>query len=302
MVGEDVLARSPLDPPLRLLACLAGSPQARTIAAESAAIARLLGAQLIFIHVRQDRVDPAVFAESLRAAGLEPRDHPILVRTGRPAEVICELARQESIDLIIAGAMEREGLLESLATGSIARRIARRAPCSVLLLAQGQSPAREGFREIVVATRLDEYCRVMLAAVAQSARLARTRVMHVVQELDAYETRVLRHGAEPPQESRERRLRWMFEHQEQLIQFLDAIDFSGMKLRVACLEAGEGIAAMDYAERCNADLLVYPAPPRRLTFWDEFFNHPGSVVLHRIKCALLFYRPAPQRLREREVS
>lgn len=289
-----------LSPPLRLLVCLARSPQARALAGEGAAIARLIGAELKCVHVR-DTPSAATddLVRTLEDAGVDPANVSIAIRDGRPADAICEVARTEQIDLIVAGALEREGLLASMMMGSIARRVARNAPCSVLLLAKGQSPATDGFAQIVAATQLNEYSFEMLGIIAREARRAGTRALHVVRELGNYEMRELRYRNASSQESRDFERSWLLEHQEQLIQFLEPLDFANLELHVRCLTTGEGVAAMEYAERCNADLLVYPAPPRRMTLWDQFFDHPSSVVLQQIKCALLVYRTPVHRVRRR---
>jgi len=68
-------------------------------------------------------------AEQLRAAG---RPAAEVVRTGDPAEEICALAEQSEADLIIAGA-RGVSPIESLLLGSVADRLLKRAPCSVIV-------------------------------------------------------------------------------------------------------------------------------------------------------------------------
>jgi nucleotide-binding universal stress UspA family protein len=55
------------------------------------------------------------------------------VVNGPPASEIVDYAREHAIDLIVLGA-HGHGFLDRLLIGSVAERVARRAPCAVLLV------------------------------------------------------------------------------------------------------------------------------------------------------------------------
>jgi nucleotide-binding universal stress UspA family protein len=57
--------------------------------------------------------------------------HPLLVE-GRPAEEIIRAAARTHADLVILGSRGMTGLKGAL-LGSVSRRVARHAPCSVLV-------------------------------------------------------------------------------------------------------------------------------------------------------------------------
>jgi nucleotide-binding universal stress UspA family protein len=86
-------------------------------------------------HVRHDRraaagmsLGPIVASIKGRVAHVTP-----VVREGDPADEILELVREQQVDLIIAGA-RGVSLLEWLRVGSVADRLLKHAPCSVLLV------------------------------------------------------------------------------------------------------------------------------------------------------------------------
>jgi universal stress protein E len=60
-------------------------------------------------------------------------DSEIVLRTGKPAEVIVELTRELTADLIVLGSIKR-GPIESAILGSTAERIVYEAPADVLLV------------------------------------------------------------------------------------------------------------------------------------------------------------------------
>jgi universal stress protein A len=71
---------------------------------------------------------------------------------GEPVEEIRKVARSVSADLLIVGTQDAAGL-ERFLIGSVAAKLARRAPCSVLIVRQKQrpytklGPARGGARK-----------------------------------------------------------------------------------------------------------------------------------------------------------
>lgn len=52
---------------------------------------------------------------------------------GNPPAEICRIARERSVDLIVMGTHGRTGLAHML-IGSVAERVVRHAPCSVLIV------------------------------------------------------------------------------------------------------------------------------------------------------------------------
>ena len=68
-------------------------------------------------------------AEICRAQGIEPT---LIHRHGDPAEMIIEVAEQLRPDLIVMGSHGHTGIKRFL-LGSVSEKVARHAPCSVLL-------------------------------------------------------------------------------------------------------------------------------------------------------------------------
>ena len=274
----------------KLLACVALSPRVHAVAAEALALGRALGMELSFVHAGEDSAGVrGTLEEAIRSSLAPGESMPALhIEEGRPDDVACSVAVRVDADLIVAGALEKEGLFEGL-LGTTGRRIARSAPCSVLLLPE---PVDAGtrFGTIVVSTKYDDRSREMLDYVAELARLSTARSLHIVAEFDLYgvsasnEAIPSQPGGEAPGAT------WAIQERVALSSFLDSVDLHGVEVELACLEGREGTQSVEYAQTQGADLLVVPAPPRRLTVLDRFFNHPTEFALHRLPCALLLYR------------
>ncbi|MFQ5457355.1 MAG: universal stress protein [Myxococcota bacterium] len=142
----------------RVLIALDGSPMAVRVARGGAAIAAQLGARVSVLHVLEDTrwvaeaaasAQPAAIlraitklgidrarkdvAATLRKAGVKVRRADVLIREGRPQDVIARTAARGAITCIIVGTHARAGATRLL-LGSVAESVARRAPAPVLVL------------------------------------------------------------------------------------------------------------------------------------------------------------------------
>jgi nucleotide-binding universal stress UspA family protein len=66
-----------------------------------------------------------------------PTNSPIHYHQGSPADAILEAVAANGVELIVAGALEKEVVLRPF-LGNVARRLVREAPCSVLLFTKPQ--------------------------------------------------------------------------------------------------------------------------------------------------------------------
>jgi nucleotide-binding universal stress UspA family protein len=101
---------------------------------------------------------------------------------GSAAEALCKEAEERKADLVVVGTHGRTGFTHLL-LGSVAEKVVRRAPCSVLAVRQ----AAESLRHVLCAT---DFTPSSAAAVEQSAFLARS--------LDARVTLFHAYVVEPP--------------------------------------------------------------------------------------------------------
>lgn len=144
----------------RKIACAVDfSDPSRFAAEQAAALAREHGAALALVNVFQP--PPAVAADMLEspaseAMAVEAEDllaswkgdaerssgGQVTVRrlSGDPAAALVKLAREGGYDLLVLGTHGRRGL-SHLVLGSVAERVVRQAPCSVLVVRRKASEA-----------------------------------------------------------------------------------------------------------------------------------------------------------------
>lgn len=117
-----------------ILVGFAFSPNLKANVFEAMRIASFLNGNLYFLHVgEKTSAKENSFQEILNDAPEKPNKISVLWEEGLPVNTIINHCKIHAIDLLLLGALQRENMVKFY-LGSIARKITRKAPCSVLLL------------------------------------------------------------------------------------------------------------------------------------------------------------------------
>jgi nucleotide-binding universal stress UspA family protein len=94
----------------------------------------MFSAELVGVHVGEKTNDKETkLAKLLNKADTLNTPLKTIWKEGKPVDVILETCVLENINLLILGALQQENLFKYY-VGSIARKLTRKAPCSVLLM------------------------------------------------------------------------------------------------------------------------------------------------------------------------
>ncbi len=237
------------------------SPRFEQVLAEAKRVRERLAAELNLIYVgEKDEGTTERFATALSELAL-PADSIIHYQQGAPADAILEVARRQGLELIVAGALEKEVVLRSF-LGNVARRLVREAPCSVMLFTK---PNREPqpLRRIVFF--VPEYSEHVKRALQQTLALAAKEkseniyVIRVYTTFDAARATLQANADEPASE--QPRARTLEEEEDALDEFVAATDESQLAVETRCIRGNTGFAASDFVQAVEADLLVVPVEP-----------------------------------------
>lgn len=263
------------------------SPTVEVVLREAARQAQLLGATLIAVHSGQPAPDAEErIREQMTASVPEGVPWNVHVEGGSPAEVLVEAAETFGAIMIVAGALERDRGVKSSIFGSVARRLVRHAPCSVLLVPATRT-ATGRIRMIVACVDPEEKGTALLEYARDLANSEPSCTLHIVSEARFAERFALRKATESE------RIEMMQTARLALAAFVSRVDYGPLTPEVEWLEeATEGLASVSYSQEVGADLLLYPVAQRPLTFLDRFFSHPVEVILEKIPCRILFHRTA----------
>ena len=132
-----------------LLFGFAFSPSLKANIYEVTRLASYFNANLIFVHVgEKTKEKEQSFKNLLNKSPLKPKNIKTHWTEGDPVKTLIKTCVDFNIDLVLLGARKREKLV-TFYLGSIARKLTRKAPCSVLLMLN-PSVERHPCKHIVV--------------------------------------------------------------------------------------------------------------------------------------------------------
>ena len=276
----------------RIAVASAFSPRFEQVLAEAKRVRDRLASELNLIYVgEKDEETTRRFAEALVAIDLPP-DSIIHYQQGRPAEAILEVLRSNAIELVVAGALEKEVVLRPF-LGNVARRLVREAACSVMLFTK---PDREPkpLRRIVF--YVPEYSEHVRRALQQTLRLAEKEeceslyVIRVYTTFDAARATLaanLAESGETEAAAEQPAARTLEEEEDALEEFCSGAGTTEVPIEARCIRGNTGFAASDFVQAVEADLLVVPVEANA-----ESAELPGHIawVTDVIPCNLWVIR------------
>lgn len=270
----------------RLGLAIAFSPRLEALLFEAARLKRHWQSELVLIHVGDVSADAADSLKSiLGKVGLSEQDVVIRWEHGDPAKRILSVCRDEKVDLIIAGALKKENLFKYY-LGTIARKILRKADCSVLLLINPSTDPKP-LHNIVVNAEDSSYVEQALAVACELGRFEKSNWLHVVREIKLYGLTMSAVDQRSEEEYTQLRNDLVSTEIDNVQKMLNRIPHEGLKINIKILSGKSGYELAQFAIRKHADLLVAGAPPRKFSFFDRVFPHDQEYIFADLPCSLL---------------
>ncbi len=229
------------------------SPRFHQVLAEARRVRERFGADLSLIYVGKcDATTTRKFTEALKAVRL-PADSAIHYEEGDPATAILNAARKYSLELLIAGALEKAGVHRQF-LGNVARRLVRECSCSVLLFT---APALEPkpLRHIVFMAEYDEHAQHAFRRTLQLADREKCERLYAIRSYTTFDkARARRRGGKAPRAA----ARTLDEEEIALQDFVLAAGATPVPIETRCIRGNTGFAVSDFIQSVEADLLVVP--------------------------------------------
>lgn len=231
------------------------SPRFKQVIAEAKRVRDRFGSELSLIYVGECTEETTKkFKDTLAELGL-PVDSAIHYQQGDPAEAILKAATENDVDLILAGALEKEVVLHPF-LGNVARRLVREANCSVLLFTKPDQEPKP-LRHIVFVADYTDHGRDALQRAFHLAALESSERLHVVRVYTTFDE--ARAGLPISPENSEPRPRTFEQEEAALEEFILGAGHTEVPIEAHCIRGTTGFAASDFVESVDADLLVVPA-------------------------------------------
>lgn len=261
------------------------SPRLPALLAETRELLVHVGGELSVIHADEASEDKRErFADALENAGL-PRDTPVHFAPGNPSAAILRTVEEQHVDLLVAGALEKERGLRYL-LGSVARDLVREAPCSLILFTNPREKP-EPVRQIVVVADFSEMTLIALQKTLRFAESAGTGRVQIVRVYPTYgETVALTDERRGGKSSY--RARTLADEEDLLADVIDAVGHTTVHVEPVTIddERHAGLAISRFARSNETDLLVIPSARPDARFIERLFPSDMEWVLREIPCNL----------------
>lgn len=272
----------------KILIGIAFSPNLKPNLFEAVRLANMFDAELVGVHVGKKTNQKIADLNSLlhEADSLKKPFKPIW-QEGNPVDVILETCTNQTIDLLILGALQQENLFKYY-VGSIARKITRKAPCSVLLLIK-PSIERVSCKHIVVNGLKDKKTEETIKTSLLISKKLNCKKITIVEEIKQEELHVKINDDKSLRKANIAKERIKNREDRRVKNILKEIDCTGLSIKTQSIFGKRGYSIGHYAKVKRADLLVMNAPSK-LGLLDRIFPHDIEYILSELPTDVLIVK------------
>jgi nucleotide-binding universal stress UspA family protein len=272
----------------KILIGIAFSPNLKPNIFEAVRLANMFNAELVGVHVgaksQQKKIDLTAL---LSAADPLKKSFKAIWKEGNPVDVILETCALENINMLILGALQKENLLKYY-VGSIARKITRKAPCSVLLLIK-PSLKRVPCNHIVVNGLKDERTEETIKTAFLFAKNLECGKITIVEEVSQNELHVKVNDDKTLRRATITKERLKTREDQRVKTILKDINCEDITIKTQSIFGKRGYSIGHYAKVKRADLLIMNAP-NKLGFFDRIFPHDLEYILSQLPTDVLIVK------------
>lgn len=272
-----------------LLIGFAFSPNLKANVFEATRLAYYFNAKLFFLHVgEKTKAKENTFLDILKLPKESPEKIEILWEKGDPVNVILSACLRYKIDLLLLGALKRENVLKFY-MGSIARKITRKASCSVLLLIDPSIERKPSQHAVVNALESPQTEPTINAAFHFASDLNINKITLVEEinrsehNLDVYDDKSLRRATLKKEKIKRR------EHSRvnQILKKIPKSYKDNITIISQSIFGTRGYSIGHYAKLVRADVLIMNASETKKTFLSKFFPKDLDYILRELPTNVL---------------
>lgn len=271
----------------KLATAIAFSPNMEANLSESIRLSKALGEELLLIHVGEySETDEKKIVKAIEAKGGDINAIKIIWETGDPTDALLKVADEKEVDLLIAGAVPREGLLRYY-KGSVARKLVRRANCSVLLMTNPSQLNSHCGKIVVNGIDHPKTAYTIKKAITVAEKLKASQLL-IVEEVNERAIKTKVEDDSSLLENQKIQHDIEIKEQHRISKVLSSLDYdSKLNIHQSVVFGKPGYCINHMAESTCADLLIMNSPDTKLGFLDRVFTHDLEYVLSELPCDLL---------------
>ena len=272
----------------KIALAIAFSPRMEALIAETKKLVDIFHSELILIHVGiQSPTLELKLAEILEARGMDLSNTKVLWKEGKPAKTILRTCEEEKVDLLVMGALKKEGFL-TYYIGSVARKVIRKATCSVLTLIDPKIETTLFSKVVINGTQLDETPFVIKKGL-EFCHFQESEIVHILNEIRLYSLQMATAGEGSEEDVTTTRRKLVHEEIKYVQQILDGLDQSGLKINIKVTAGKWAVELSRFAQSIEADVLIM-GDTKVHTLFDRLFPHDLEEILMELPCNLLIVK------------
>ncbi len=271
-----------------ILTGIAFSPTLKANIFETLRLGEFMDAKVVLVHVGRKTVEKEQELQSYFSHFPNSKKRiTILWKEGSPVDTILNACIETNADLLILGAAQRENIVKYY-LGSIARKIAKRAPCSLLLLIK-PSVVRVPCNHIVVNGLKHPKTKNAIITSFELAKKIGAKRITIVEEISQSEVSIKVDDDESLEKST--LLKKQLEEREntRVSSILSKIDpeiKKGITIKKQSIFGTRGYSIGHYAKIKRADLLIMNKPEKS-RFLDRIFPQDIDYILSELPTDVL---------------
>jgi nucleotide-binding universal stress UspA family protein len=279
-----------MDSPFKKLGlAITFSPTGKALLKETARLKSLFNAALYLIHVGKKTPETEKLLNNvINEAGLAVPEVDIIWTSGEPGKAILAASKSAGINLLIAGALEKENIIKYY-IGSVARRIMRDADCSVLIL-KSPSLNPSSFSKFFVSTDFSEQSEYTIRKTYDFALLDNADELVIIRDYRIPGLASTLQDSGNIEELENVRVEWQQEEEEKMRIFLRELNLKSIKVTSHILYGREGWRASSFAKEHKADIYAISVAAKKLKLIGRMFPHEAEYTFEQLPSNLLIVR------------
>jgi nucleotide-binding universal stress UspA family protein len=272
----------------KIALAVAFSPRLEALIEEAKRLKDIHEASLILIHVGKETIeDREMLLSLLQRHMVDPDAVKIIWQEGKPAKKILQVCNEEQVDLLIAGALKKEFLL-TYYIGSIARKIIRKAKCSVLILIEPMTNPGS-FQKVVINGTQQPQTPYVIKRGIEFCKMESARQVFILNEIKMYGLKMATISEGSEEEVSKMKKNMVNDEISYVENILKNIETAGLNVNVKVTSGRWATELARFSENIKADLLIVGGQDN-LTFFDRLFPHDLEDILGNLPCNLLIIK------------
>ena len=275
-----------------ILIGFAFSPNLKANVFEALRLSNSLNGSLYFLHVgKKTHIKNTKLNDILNLSPIKPKNIIVIWKEGDAVKTIITQCKKNNIDLLLLGALQRENVLKFY-LGSIARKITRKSPCSVLLLIKPSVEMVAKKHIVVNAFKSSQTIDTISTAFEYADKLKIPKIT-LVDEINQSEINVnvdddisLKKATKKREEvTKKEELRI-----SEIMKSIPSLLLKNKQVNSQSIFGTRGYSIGHYARVARADLLVINSEEKRMSLWSKLFPKDLEYILSEIPTDVLIVK------------